>query len=173
MKMRSYKNNFRPFRWATLLTSLLLSTKLIGQTTTAKVRKFSIGPVFDYTWQGTHNVDFGFQPMLLLDAKKDHSNVGLDLTINFLYYNNSTYFTPIAKLRIMPRKRKRFTHLAWFASVGHFFTTIQNKYDHRINPEIGVKWEWFNLSLGGNIPVSTYRDNVTTLYRASFSWNLF
>ena len=126
-----------------------------------------------YTWQGTHTINFGFQPMLLLDAKKDHSNIGLMIMGNLLFYNRSTYFTPVTKLRIMPHKRKKFLHLAWFASIGHSYTQIQNKFDHRITPELGIKWEWFNLSLGYNIPTSVYRDNCTNLFRANFSFNLF
>ena len=149
----------------------LFSTKLSGQT--AKVKKFSIDPSAGYTWQGTNNIDFGLQPMLLLDAKKDHSNIGLLITGNLLFYNGSTYLTPMTKLRIMPHKRKRFLHLAWYASVGHSYTNILNKYDHRITPELGVKWEWYNLSVGYNIPVSSYRDNCTNLFRTTFSFNLF
>ena len=73
----------------------------------------------------------------------------------------------------MPHKRKKTLHLAWFASVGHSYTNIQNKYDHRITPELGIKWEWYNLSVGYNIPTSAYRDNCTNLFRATFSLNLF
>jgi hypothetical protein len=155
-----------------LLTSiLLLSIKLWGQTD--KVKKFSVSPIAGYTWQGTNNIDFGLQPMLLLDAKKDHSNIGLVMTGNLLFYNGSTYFTPMTKLRLMPHKRKRFLHLAWFVSVGHSYTNIQNKYDHRITPELGAKWEWYNISVGYNIPLSGYRNNCTNLFRATFSFNLF
>lgn len=105
--------------------------------------------------------------------KKDHSNVGLVMTGNLLFYNGSTYFAPMTKLRIMPHKRKRFLHLAWFVSVGHSYTNFQNKYDHRITPELGAKWEWYNISVGYNIPVSAYRDNCTSALGATFSFNLF
>ena len=90
-----------------------------------------------------------------------------------MYYNKAAYLTPTTKLRIMPHKRKKTLHLAWFASIGHSYTHIHNKYDHRITPELGIKWEWYNLSVGYNIPASTYRDNCTNLFRATFSLNLF
>lgn len=149
----------------------LFSTCLSGQT--GKTKKMSVSLCGGYAWQGTHNIELGFQPMLLLDAKKDHSNIGLVAAGNILFYKGSTYLTPVTKLRIMPHKRKKFQHLAWFASLGHSYTSIQNKYDHRISPELGVKWEWYNLSIGYNIPVSGHRDNCTTLFRAAFSFNLF
>ncbi len=154
-----------------LITLFVFSTKLPGQTD--KVKKTSLTFIGGYTWQGTHNLNIGIQPMLLLDAKKDHSNIGLSISGNLLFYSGSTYLTPLTKLRIMPHKRKRFLHLAWFASVGHSYTNIQNKYDHRITPELGVKWEFYNLSVGYNIPVTEYRDNCTHLFRATFSYNLF
>ncbi len=130
-------------------------------------------PACGYTWQGTHNIDFGLQPMLLFDAKRDHSNLGLLLTGNLMYHKGAVYFTPMTKLRIMPHKRRRTVHFAWFASVGHSYTQINKKYDHRITPELGIKWEFLNLSLGYNIPVSTYRDGLTNEFRVNFSLNLF
>lgn len=154
-----------------LSTAILFSIKHSGQTD--HVKKFAVSPSAGYMWQGTNNADLGLQLMLLLDAKKDHSNIGLLATGNLLFYKGATYFTPMVKLRIMPHKRKKFTHLAWFASVGHSYTNIQNNYDHRITPELGIKWEWCNLSLGYNIPLSAYRDNCTSLFRAAFSFNLF
>lgn len=132
-----------------------------------------MAPACGYTWQGTHNIDFGLQPMLLLDAKKDHSNLGLLLTGNLMHYKGAVYFTPMTKLRIMPHKRRVTRHLAWFASVGHSYTQIQKQYDHRITPELGIKWEWWNLSLGYNIPVSSYRDGLTNEFRVNLSLNLF
>jgi hypothetical protein len=165
------KTILRTLKYTQLTLILLLSIQLSGQTD--KVKKFSLTFVGSYTWQGTHNIDFGLQPMLLLDAKKDHSNIGLVMTGNLLFYNGSTYFTPMTKLRIMPHKRKKFLHLAWFASVGHSYTNIQHKYDHRITPELGAKWERYNISVGYNIPVSAYRDNCTNAFRATFSFNLF
>jgi hypothetical protein len=111
--------------------------------------------------------------MLLLDAKRDHSNLGLLITGNLMNVNGATYFTPTTKIRIMPHKRKKFVHLAWFAAVGHYYTKILNKYDHRMTSEIGIKWEWYNLSFGYNLPISGYHDSYTTLLRLSFSLNLF
>jgi hypothetical protein len=145
----------------------------INAQTTAKVKRLSCATTLGYTWQGTHNVDIGAGPKLLLDAKKDHSNISLLVSCNLLYFNQVTYLTPTTKLRIMPHKRKKTLHLAWFASVGHSYTKIQNQYDHRITPELGIKWEWFNISAGYNIPTSAYRDNCTNLFRATFSLNLF
>lgn len=154
-----------------MLFLFLFSINLFAQNS----KREKIIPMFGtgYMWQGTHNIDFGLGPTLLLDARKDHSNIGLLISGNLIFYNGVTYFTPITKLRIMPRKRKKFTHLAWFASVGHSYTNIQNKYDHRVTPELGIKWEWCNLSIGFNIPTSTYRDNITQLLRVAFSLNLF
>jgi hypothetical protein len=161
----------RTFKIILLSTIAFFSIRLSAQTT--KVKKFSIFPSTGYTWQGTNNIDFGLQSMLLLDAEKDHSNIGLIITGNLMFYKGSTYYTPVTKFRIMPHKRKRFVHLAWFASVGHSYTNIQSKYDHRITPELGVKWEWYNLSFGYNIPVSGYRDSRTSLFRVTFNFNLF
>ena len=137
------------------------------------MKQVSCFPICGYTWQGTNNIDAGLLIKLLLDAKKDHSNIGLLVTGNLMYYKGATYLSPMTKLRIMPHKRKKTLHLAWFASVGHSYTNIQNKYDHRITPELGIKWEWYNLSVGYNIPTSAYRDNCTNLFRATFSLNLF
>ncbi len=150
---------------------LLFALRLCGQD--SKIKKMHLGLICGYTWQGTHNIDFGLQPMLLFDARRDHSNLGLLITGNLMHVNKATYFTPTTKIRIMPHKRKKFVHLAWFASVGHCYTKILNKYDHRLTTEIGVKWEWHNLSVGYNWPVSGYRDRYTTLLRLSFSRNLF
>lgn len=132
-----------------------------------------MSPACGYTWQGTHLVDFGIQPMLLLDAKKDHSNLGLLITGSLMYHKGAAYFTPMTKLRIMPHKRRRTLHLAWFASVGHSYTQIHQNYDHRLTPELGIKWRCWNLSAGYNIPVFSYRDGLTTDFRLCFSVNLF
>jgi hypothetical protein len=128
--------------------------------------------VLRLSWQRTHHLNFGLQPMLLLDAKRDHSNLGLLIAGDLMYYKGAVYFTPVTKLRLMPHKRKLFVHWAWFASVGHSYTQIQKKYDHRITPELGIKWEFLNLSFGYNIPV-TYRDNCTNSFRVAFCFNLF
>lgn len=138
-----------------------------------KEKQFSLVPQFAYTWQGTHNLSLGFQPMLLLDAKNDHSNLSLQVNANIMYKNAACYLTPITKIRIMPHKRRRFLHLAWFASLGHSYTQVLGKYDHRLTPELGIKWESLNLSLGYNIPLAKYQDNCTNMFRLSFNWNLF
>lgn len=155
-----------------ILILLISTTTFFGQTD-KKVKMLSVATPLSYTWQGTNSLEFGLGPKLLLDAKKDHSNISLIFSGNLMYYNKAVYLTPTTKLRIMPHKRKKTLHLAWFASVGHSYTNIQNKYDHRITPELGIKWEWYNLSVGYNIPTSTYRDNCTNLFRATFSLNLF
>lgn len=138
-----------------------------------KVKKFTAVPLAGYTWQGTNNIDFGFQPMVLLDAKSNHSNIGLDITANLMFRYGTVYCTPMTKLRLMPHTRKRFNHLGWSMAVGHSYTHIYGGYDQRITPEIGVKWEWYNLTFGYNFPISGYTDGVTSLYRVAFSLNLF
>jgi hypothetical protein len=138
-----------------------------------KVKQFSMVPAAGIIWQGTYNFNFGVQPMLLLDAKKDHSNIGLLIMGNLLYRDRTLYLTPVTRLKIMPHKRKKFVHLAWFASIGHSYTKIDKKYDHRITPELGIKWEGFNLSVGYNVPVSAYQDEITNSIRVALTLNLF
>jgi len=160
-------------RTSFILSVLLFVFAFDAYSQRPKKRQYFDVPQFAYTWQGTHNFSVGFQPMLLLDAKNNHSNLSLQVNANVMYQNGVCYLSPITKIRIMPHKRKRFVHLAWFASIGHSYTQILGNYDHCLTPELGVKWEWYNLSLGYNIPISKYQDNCTNLFRLSFNWNLF
>lgn len=149
---------------------ILVTIKLYAQKDSSNVKKFFM-PLsgIGYNWQGTNNIDIGLQPTILLDAYHNHNNVGLALAANIMYYNNSTYLTPVTKIKILIHKRKQL--LGWVASVGHSYTKWNKKYDHRITPEIGLHMYGFSLTAGFNIPTSAYRDGFTNYLRLGLRFN--
>ena len=128
------------------------------------VRKFIVLPSpLGYVWQGSNNFDFGIQPMILLNSKNYHNNIGIVIAGNLAFINKATYFTPSTKLKLYHEFKNR--KIAWEASVGYSYTNIQSKYDRRITPELGIVYRWFHLTYGYNIPLTGYTDNYTNSNR--------
>ena len=146
---------------------------LFGQIDSSKVKKFQLAPHFGYIWQGSNNIDFGLQPMILLNPYHKHNNIGIMISGNILLHNNSTYLTPTTKFRIMKHYKTSIGRSGWTASIGHSYTNIDNKYDHRITPEVGIKWTALDLTFGYNIPITKYRDNFTSYLRIGLRFNPF
>lgn len=136
------------------------------------VRRFVVLPSsFGYTWQGTHNLDFGVQPMLMLNSRNNHNNIAIVLTANIAFINNTSYLTPRSRLKFY----KEFYHrkVAWTASIGHSYTSINAKFDHRITPEIGISLGWFHFTYGYNFKTSSYIDKVTNYNRLSIRFGIW
>jgi hypothetical protein len=155
----------RHFVLTTLI--ILLSLNFFGQTKDTLrpvVRKFAVLPSpLGYIWQGSHNFDFGLQPMILLNAKNYHNNIGLVIAGNIAVINKATYFTPTTKLKLYKELSSR--KMAWEVSVGYSYTNIQSQLDSRITPEAGISYRGFHLTYGYNIPLSNYTDNYTNSNR--------
>ena len=136
------------------------------------VRKFRILPSpFGYIWQGSNNFDIGLQPMILLNAKNYHNNIGIVIAGNLVFINKATYFTPSTKLKLYHELKNR--KMAWEASIGYSYTNIQSKYDRKIIPEFGIEYRWFHLTYGYNIPLTNYTDSYTNSNRIAllyFGW---
>lgn len=153
---------------------VIISFKSNGQSDTLKpiVRKFTVLPSsIGYIWQGTHNFDFGIQPMLLLNAKNYHDNLALVITANYVYINNSSYLTPRTKIKFYKELKSR--KLAWIASIGHSYTNMNSKQDHRITPEIGISSKFIHITYGYNLKISDYIDNVTNYNRLSIRFGIW
>jgi hypothetical protein len=154
-----------------LILPLFLSCHLSGQKDSTKQKGFC--PCLSglgYNWQGTNNVDIGIQPSLLLNKKNNHNNIGISIAANVMYYNNSFYVTPITKIRIMIHEKLNI--IGWVASVGHSYTNVLGKYDHRITPELGIHFPYgLSLTVGYNIPISTYQDKITSPIRVGLRLN--
>lgn len=136
------------------------------------VREFYVMPYsIGYTWQGTHNFDFGLQLLLFLDAKRYHDNLALVMTANYSYIHKSSYLTPRTKIKLYREFKKR--RLAWITSIGHSYTSINSKFDHRITPEIGISYKRYHLTYGYNIRVSKYSDDVTNNHRVSIRFGIW
>jgi hypothetical protein len=161
------------FKYILSYIFLFYQLHLFGQRDSSNVKKFQFAPNCGYIWQGSHNFDFGIQPMVLLDAYHSHSNIGVMISGNLLLYNKSTYLSPTVKFRIMKHYENKYGRIGWSASIGHSYTNIRSKYDHRITPEVGVKWTGFDLTVGYNFPVSSYRDDFTSYLRVGFRFNPF
>lgn len=65
-----------------ILILLISTTTFFGQTD-KKVKMLRVATPLSYTWQGTNSIEFGLGPKLLLDAKKDHSNISLVAAGNY------------------------------------------------------------------------------------------
>jgi hypothetical protein len=143
-------------------------SKLQSQTDSSHVKKFDFAPNIGYAWQGTSNFELGVSPLLLLDAYKNHNNVGLTIAGNLLFLNNSTYLTPSTRLRVFIHKRKYL--LGWECSLGHSYTSINKKYDNRLTPEVGISWRGFHLTYGYNFPMNKYTDNYTLNHRVALRY---
>lgn len=154
-------------RYLVLIICILYSVSAFSQSKDSLkpvVRKFAVQPApFGYIWQGTHNFDFGIQPMILLNAKNYHNNIGLVIAGNIAIINRSVYFTPTAKLKFYKELKSR--KMAWEASAGYFYTNVHSKLDNRITPEVGISYRWFQLTYGYNIPLSSYTDGYTNVNR--------
>jgi hypothetical protein len=145
-----------------------LSFTLRGQTDRSHVKKFDMVPHVGYAWQGTSNFELGLSPLILLDAFKNHNNIGLAVAANLLILNGSTYFTPSTRLRLFIHKRK--LPVGWECSVGHSYTNINKNYDHRLTPEVGINWRGFHLTYGYNIPLDHYTDSYTLNHRIALRY---
>ena len=51
-----------------------------------------------YTWQGTHNIEYGANFLLKIKPNENRDNIGLILAANLNYLNNSFYLTPLPKI---------------------------------------------------------------------------
>jgi hypothetical protein len=137
-----------------------LAPKFIYCQTSTKIRKAIILPsAVSYIWQGTNNLNFGIQPMLLLNAKENHNNIGLVIAGNISLINNAAYLTPTTKIKLYRELKNR--KIGYEISMGYFYTKLFSKFDHRIYPEIGIALSHFHLTYGYNFQISQHNDNVT------------
>lgn len=133
------------------------------------VRKLTIlHSPYGYVWQGTHNIDIGMQPSLLLNALNNHNNIGLIIAANITYVNKSTYITPTVRLKLFQEIKN--TKLAWEISTGYFYTQFNKSFDHRITPEAGIVFYRFHLTYGYNIPLTNYTDQYTNSNRIALRY---
>ncbi len=133
-----------------------------------KEKKFFLVFPIGYTYQGTHNIDFGFQPMILTDSKRNHNNISLGISGNLTYVNNATYLTPYVRLRYLQKVSRK---IGIEGSVGYFYTNYNSVYDHRMVGEIGACYYTLHLTVGANYPLKRYEDNYTSLLRVSLRYS--